>query len=251
MYSVSQRARTYKQPRGGYLRHKDFVTTTYECESHLFPNENINPSLVGMTVDYMTRHQMGSPLDNVFRISLSGAARIHQADSAKSLMNGITNLDDDSIINACKLVGYDVCFRAGPSAFRPIENIHPDANTIFNIRTMINRSITFWEENGPIIKDGFTFEGGYTDIISSGDGDFLTENTLWDFKVSKDIPKSRYRLQLLIYYIMGCHSVHSEFQNVHYLGLFNPRLNTSYVIDVRTIDKKIINEVSTEVIGYK
>ena len=30
----------------------------------------------------------------------------------------------------------------------------------------------------------FTFEG-YTSIIDSGDGDFLTEDTLWDFKVFK------------------------------------------------------------------
>ena len=49
----------------------------------------------------------------------------------------------------------------------------------------------------------FTFEGGYTNIVSSGDGDYLTEDTLWDFKVSKEEPKSKYTLQLLMYYIMG------------------------------------------------
>ena len=48
---------------------------------------------------------------------------------------------------------------------------------------MVLRSLAFIENYGPIIKDGFTFEGGYTDIVSSGDGDYLTENTLWDFKV--------------------------------------------------------------------
>ena len=72
-------------------------------------------------------------------------------------------------------------------------------------------------------KDGFTFEGGYTDIVSSGDGDYLTEDTLWDFKVSKEEPKSKYTLQLLMYYIMGCHSIHPEFQKIEKLGIFNPR----------------------------
>ena len=39
---------------------------------------------------------------------------------------------------------------------------------------MVKRSLAFWKEYGPITKDGFTFEGGYTDIVSSGDGDYLT-----------------------------------------------------------------------------
>lgn len=67
----------------------------------------------------------------------------------------------------------------------------------------MNRGIKFFDQYGPITLDGFVFVGGYTDIVSSGDGDFLTKDTLWDFKVSKDKPKSAHTLQLLMYYIMG------------------------------------------------
>jgi hypothetical protein len=49
---------------------------------------------------------------------------------------------------------------------------------------MVERSLKFVEEYGPIILEGFTFEGGYTDIVQAGDGDFITEDTLWDFKVT-------------------------------------------------------------------
>lgn len=83
------------------------------------------------------------------------------------------------------MVGYDVCFRAGIIGYKPVEEINPDKDTIENIVTMINRSLSFWKEYGPITKDGFTFEGGYTDTISTGDGDYLTKDTLWDFKVSR------------------------------------------------------------------
>ena len=41
--------------------------------------------------------------------------------------------------------------------------------------------------------------GGYTDKITSGDGDFLTVDTLWDFKVLKANIKSQHTLQLLVY----------------------------------------------------
>lgn len=111
----------------------------------------------------------------------------------------------------------------GVIGYKPVEEIKPDSDTIENIVIMVKRSLTFWKEYGPITKDGFTFEGGYTDIVSSGDGDYLTEDTLWDFKVSKEEPKSKYTLQLLMYYIMGGHSIHPEFQKIEKLGIFNPR----------------------------
>jgi len=38
---------------------------------------------------------------------------------------------------------------------------------------MVNRNMTFWKKYGLIAQDGFTFEA---------DGDFLTTDTLWDFK---------------------------------------------------------------------
>jgi hypothetical protein len=75
------------------------------------------------------------------------------------------------------------------------------------------------------LLDGFTFEGGYTDTVSKGDGDLTTADTLWDFKVSKAKVKKEYTLQLLMYWRMGLHSVHPEFQGIKYLGIYNPRLN--------------------------
>ena len=169
---------------------------------------------------------------------------------ATSLLADIKGLDKKSITNACKLVGYDVCFRAGIIGYKPVEEINPDKDTIENIVTMINHSLSFWKEYGPITKDGFTFEGGYTDTISTGDGDYLTKDTLWDFKVSKDEPKPKYTLQLLVYYIMGMHSIHKEFKSIKNLGIYNPRMNKVYTVSIDTIPQSVINEVSKDVIGY-
>ena len=73
---------------------------------------------------------------------------------------------------------------------------------------------------------------------------------MWDFKVSKDEPKPKYTLQLLVYYIMGIHSVHKEFKSIKKLGIYNPRMNKVYTIDIDSISTDVIEEVSTEVIGY-
>lgn len=115
---------------------------------------------------------------------------------------------------------------------------------------MVTRSLAFFDEYGPIVLDGFTFEGGYTATVQTGDGDFLTADTLWDFKVSAAPPKSDHTLQVLMYYLMGKHSIHPELRAPTHLGIFNPRLNTAYRIAEALIPEDTIADVERHVIGY-
>jgi hypothetical protein len=250
MYSVTQRIKAIKQPRGGYIKPKEFIVINVDSAEELKSNENIHANLVGLAVDYMTRFITGTPKENVFKISLRGAQMLGEENHARKLLDGIKAIDESSISNACKLSGYDVCVRAGVVGYSPVQNIAPDRETIANIKIMIMRSINFLKEYGPITMDGFTFQGGYTEIVSTGDGDYLTADTLWDFKVSKNAPTNAHTLQLLMYYIMGIHSIHEQFKGIKNLGIFNPRLNNVYLLDIRKIPEEIINQVSSDVIGY-
>ena len=250
MYSVTRRIASVKQPYGGYIKRTDFKETQLKDIYKLHPKENIVPSLVGTAVDYMTRFIMGTPVEMAFNISIKGADYADEEDNANELIKRITGLNKESITAACKLSGYDVCYRAGMGAYRPVSMINPDDDTIDNIMIMINRSISFWDIYGPIVLDGFTFEGGYTRLVSSGDGDYLTKDTLWDFKILKNDPSSKYTLQLLMYYILGKHSIHKEFDSIKYLGFYNPRLNVVYRYPVTAIPKHTIETVSHDVLGY-
>lgn len=250
MASVTQRIKQIKQPRGGYINPREFMVIPNHDNITLYQDENISPGLIGTAVDYLTRFCAGASPREAFQISLLGAALIHDSDHAENMLRNVSGLDDASIVNACRLSGYDVCYRAGTKGYRSVDGITPDSNTIANIRNMTNRSMRFLSEYGPVIKDGFTFEGGYTDIVNTGDGDFLTATTLWDLKVSKKAPTSSHTLQLLMYYIMGMNSIHKEFNSIKSLGIYNPRLNTVYALEVNKIDSSIIDEVSSKIIGY-
>lgn len=250
MNSVTQRIKSVKQPRGGYLKPRDFLALDQNDGIELEAEENPTYQLIGITVDYMTRYMLGVSPEESFRISLLGAAMINQEKQAAMLLSQISKgLDDSSIISAYTLTGYDVCLRMGSFGYRPVSP--PEPAVIVNIRTMVNRSLTFLQQYGPVIMKGFTFRGGYTDMISSGDGDYLTKDTLWDLKVSKKPPNKDHTLQLLIYYLMGKHSIHPEFQSIKNLGIFNPRLNKIYLLKVDSIDQDVIDYVSTEIIGYE
>ncbi|SEF58297.1 hypothetical protein [Lachnospira multipara] len=201
---------------------------------------------------------------------------------AKGFMKSIKGLDDQSINYACMLATFDSYFRV---SIRNAEmstqffEIELDKDTISNIRIMVGRSIRFYNKYGPIVKDGFTFEpqwfldlsdekknnidnslirrlnlegkwGGYTGEVMSGDGDFLTEDTLWDFKVSKYKPKAKNTMQLLMYWIMGQHSGQEIYKNITKIGIYNPRLGEIYILDIKKISEDVIKEIERNILCY-
>lgn len=249
--SVTGRIQQVKQPRGGYIKPSLLSTIQLgEGIEELNAEENVHPTLVGLAVDYLTRFTTGTEIGKSFAISLLGAKMVHKKKDATQLVKSIEGLDDTSIKNAIKLSGFDACYRAGVVAYDPAK-VEPDECTVENIRKMVKRAQTFLKQYGPKVLDGFTFEGGYTDIVSSGDGDFTTGDTIWDFKVSKAPPKKEHTLQLLMYWRMGVHSRKPEFDTIKYLGIYNPRLNRVYRIAVADIPQSVIDEVDYTVIGYK
>ena len=254
MYSVSKRAKEYKQPRGGFLPPSTFEKIKLEDGVEL-KEENISPSITGTVVDYMVRFLNGDSINEAFNIPIMGGKLIKKEDIVNELLNNIVGVDENSIISACKVVSFDAVARAGLIAYKPIDEINPDKNTIFNIQTMIKRCQTFIDTYGPIVDRGMTFLGGYTNVVSSGDADFMTKDTIWDLKVSKNTINSSQTLQLLMYYLMGCRTlklnIDYDFKNkIKKIGFYNPRLNEIYLKNIFDIDTKIIKEVEEQVIGY-
>lgn len=249
--SVKQRIENIKQPIGGYIKPSWFTKTSLDnCAEALNPDENIPPGIVGSTVDYLTRFLTGATVEDAFLISKKGAENVGKTRLLNDLLSKVCGLNDSSIIAAVRLSGFDVAYRAA-SYYKPVECLTPDQSTIENIRTMVERSLNFFYIFGPVIAGGLTFEGGYTKCIGSGDGDFLTDDTLWDFKVSKQGLQSKHTLQIFIYWRMGMHSIYREkYNNVRYLGVYNPRQNVVYRLNIDKIPEETIMAVDTKVIGY-
>lgn len=260
MGSVTKRIGEITQPRGGYIKLSQFTVHSLKGEFALNEAENVHPSIVGMVVDYLTRFALGANASDAFAAPLVGAnmaenlfQQRNAIQKANALLSEIKRVDNIAIVNACKLATYDVWLRNPMEAMmvKGADDTNPDKDTVQNIKILVYRSLLFWQTYGPIVKDGFTFEPhGYTKVVDSGDGDYLTADTLWDFKVSKSKPSSKHTLQLLMYWIMGKHSGQKIFQNIRKLGIFNPRRNEAYLIDVSTIPDQVIETVERDVICY-
>ena len=191
---------------------------------------------------------------------------------AFDLLEDINGIDDRSIKKACKLVTFDVWKRNplhAPFA-SGYSTTSPNRHTIRNIQHMVRTAHQFDELFGPITKFKCTFEppnsnpsamiemlqresgsyGGYTPTVSSGDGDFLTVDTIWDIKCINGRINSKHTLQLLMYYIMGKHSKQEIYDSVEKLGIYNPRLGVIQVLDTNRIPPEIIINVEKYIFKY-
>ncbi len=254
MLSVKERIKSITQPRFGYLPRESFQVITYDdglSVNTSSPSYLAYATIQGSAVDYLTRFLCGTQKEQAFAIPLLGAQIVDETDKAIELLKKIRGLDTSSIIAACQLAGYDVAFRRGEAFFTGTQRIKPHKTIVDNIKTMVRRSLTFLERHKPVVAVGFTFEGGYTNLVSTGDGDFLTTDGLWDFKTSQREPTAEDTLQILMYYILGYHSVHPEFKLIETIGVFNPYLFRSYEIRIDDIPEKVLCQVSHDVLGFK
>ena len=278
--SVTRAVKATKQPRGGYLNPKKMAVVQLDDGKILADAENIYAGTVGTAVDYLSRYVTSGDAEAAFHISLLGAQGVGQEAQARRLLARLDkDLSDVCVTAACQLVGYDVVYRAG-ALVKPVDEILPDCVTIENIRVMVIRAVTFFEQYGPVLADGFEFgwrdpncsfpQGGYTLKVASGDGDFLTDGILWDFKVSKNPLMKDHTLQLLMYAVMAivAHGRYMSLKNagqlsgevpayiehgfdaIRKIGIFNPRLNQVYTYDLAS-DISLLVTIGQEVIGYE
>lgn len=250
-YTVTQRIRVIQQPAGGYIPVSAMSIKQYRDIFSLNSKENISANYVGLAVDYLTRFRVTGNVKEAFDIPILGAKILfHYYGMRKKFMHCVELLESvkaGDISSAVQLTAYDDVYRAG---IIDLPTLLPDEVTIDNIKIMVNRGVSFLKRFSEI-KTGLTFEGGYTNIVVNGDCDYVTDNSLIDFKVLRGNVTNNHTLQILMYYLMGLHSIHSsEFQKVKWLALFNPRKNVVYYINVRRIPEVVIDEVSRKVIGY-
>lgn len=258
LLSVTQRVKSVSQPINGYVPKSLFEVEKYNDGNSVKEVNVALTSIQGLVVDYLTRFMLFDNKEKAFNIPIKGALyldRIYGDDSeykkVYSLLDKVKGLDKQSILSACKIVCYDCVYRVGIKSYQPAEKIVFEEVLLDNIPILVNRSLNFLKRIGIVIDSEFTFEGGYTELVSSGDGDYLTKDTLIDLKVSKNEFSSKWSLQLLMYYLLGIHSNNKKFLNINKLCVFNSYKNESYICNIKDISDKSKYKVSCDVLGYK
>ena len=248
--AVTSRIRRVAQPPDGYLPLSLFDEVRLADPVPLYAFEDVPADVTGLAVDYLSRVARGVPARDAFRVPLAGARLVGRSADAERLLAMVDGFSDRSVRAACLLCGFDAASRRGPARWRAGRVVDPGPATVYNVRRMVARTLRFMDRMGPVVWEGFTFDGGYTDRVTSGDGDLLTADGLWDLKVSRWPPNPTYTLQLLVYWRLGLHSTHPEYLGVRRLGLYNARSDTMWSVPVARIGADAVRAVERDVIGY-
>lgn len=252
-YTVSSRARSYVQPKSGFIPPVLFVSKKYNDGKRLNYKENIEARYLGEAVDYLTRYRITGDAEEAFDISIRGVNIMYQETGNKTLRDYardcFSRIKKDDVAAAIQLSAFDDAYRAGKF---DIPQLEPDKDTVENVDIMTNRGVEFLQNSSNQIYPGLDFRGAYTDIIVNGDCDYVTDNSIIDFKVIRGEISEKYTLQILMYYLMGLHSKHKEiFEKLEWLAFFNPRKNLVYYHRISNIPESVLDEVARKVIGYK
>ena len=255
-----------------FLKLSDFEKIQLDDRIVLNKKENLDASIVGRTVDYMSRLAYSHDFKKSFYLPLIGLAIAAERkkdntffyETLEILWKDMSAdvLSDKAITATCRLASFDVWERNPSQAikYHNIESINPDHETAQNIRCLLKRTLYFYNRerifyNRDTVKfdDGY-LEGGFTDTVGKGDFDFLTSDTLFDLKVVQEATLKRsakkYILQILMYWIIGKHSGNEVFKDITKIGFFNPRSNAAYVLNMSKVSPDIIRFVEDYVICY-
>lgn len=263
---MTERVKQIDQPWGGYVRRRDMdeipmVEELVGSEGEQIEFDGFSGGLVGSAVDYLFRLRLGLSPEEAFHIPLVGMERFGSANHVNlgktrdRLLAEVDDpqLGDDSVAAALCLAGYDVWARTDGVGYDPRFPERADEYTIADVREMVNRCVCFDERFLRITDTGLYFPGGYTEIVSSGDADYMNPFCLLDLKTATRPPQKDATLQLLMYFIMARHSIILEpkYEWLTTIGIFNPRLNRAWFKDVWELGSDLIRFIEEEVLGYE
>ena len=246
MASLTKHIKASKQPADGYIPVSAFTYKKHNSYTvaDLYKNENI----ILPAVQYILQMYISENVDKnllMIETALRNAPFTNKNELIKQFYNGIASKNPiASAEYAVKLANIEVMFRLVTLP----DKAEPDIQILESVSLMSERCKDFFGRSVKLC--GFDFEGGYSERITSGNGGYLTNDTLWIITVSDSVT-SYDTLLVSVQYIMGLHSYISPyFKKLKRLGIYNPRLDAEYTLNICDIPKKVIQEISKHIIQY-
>lgn len=238
-------------------------------------DEQIDAALAGTTIDYLTRlvicHDATAFDFLIERIHDPHLLRlIHKWKGyIKSGTTTIENLSIDKLRIAIEICTYEQQFRCGS-----IHRINPelesiDQATLNNFKIMLTRASNFFKRYGqPKVMDfscaigddsiaNDLFKLNHEDVnkmsgVIYGDGDYLSNTTLTDFKAYKnDEISSFWSRQILLYYMglneteLAEHGVNKN--DINFLVDYNPRYDRVFEFDLSMISEMELSDFTNQI----
>lgn len=281
MSSVSELIERIEQPAFGILPVSYFEKKELKQDSYAVSEKSSIPAThLGLIVDYCVKYILGVKLSDILHVEYAGYAehirvsavrfydsvseqaltQIYIEDERKNIclsdfVSKVENAEtfDEFVTNMLYVIQYGDFIRNIRFAYDRVGEVFDaklSEEELRNILIFFMRTQS-WVKTFDKVIPMYKFKPyGYNNTVTSGEGDFCTDKTLWDLKVSNGEPTTKDTLQLLIYYIMAKRSGNKIYKNIDSIGVYNPKLDSTWLCRIDRINPKIIRDVSN-IIGFK
>ncbi len=248
MASLIKQIRTSIQPHGGYIPISAFSYKQHSGNTITLCCKNTDENIIRLAVEYLLKIHISENTDKnylMIETALRDVPCKNRSELIKKFYEGITSQNPTTATEyAIKLAYIEAYCKFGTLP----KNSNPDIEALKDVSAMSERCRSFFGSSINIC--GFDFEGGYSECITSGNGGYLSSDTLWNVTVSDSVTCFD-TLLVLVQYIMGLHSYNSRFlKKIKRLGIYNPRLDAEYTLNISDVAEKVIEDVSKNIIGY-
>lgn len=235
-------------------------------------------SSIGLIIDYLTRFYWTNNIEYSFDITIRGFKDIvekyklknknyvkEKLESIKKSFERNKEFNQHSIQASYQIVRFDAAYRAGYFNENWVNknkindlDLMPSylvINTLNALKRLIDfigtlKQVKFYLTFQNDKDKNLDLDFGYSFFIKSGDGDFCDGDTLYDIKCSKNIPTENDTLQLIIYFILAKHSEQQIYDNLKFIALVNPILNTIWKYDVSKFNNQLYKELEKNLLGF-
>ncbi|GCE64007.1 hypothetical protein MHSWG343_10150 [Candidatus Mycoplasma haematohominis] len=230
----------------------------------------LDARLIGLTVEYLSKYLCGWDVQEaittfknnlVLLESMSQEHFEHYLQTAEKLnQEEDRQLSNDLISDFMNLSAYDRIYRAGAGVEAVVElqnSNKPSEEEFEYITQLINRSMEFLKKCEPMFKHPLKFRPEtfkHCSHLSNADGDFYSDLTILDFKVTKyNGVYSDDCLQVLTYWLLQRlenNLSNSKFdKEIEYIMIFNPNYNALYTCKVEDVTEEMIDFICERIMG--
>ena len=249
MATISSIIPEIHQPKNGLLPINIFDRNKLNDPNTLNKVPQKMEKIIYNTVNCLVRYFLKRDAVSAFEPCYLGASFIREEHKAQMIAKKVTGLDDTSIIACVHLASYEECLRS-VSEYRYIDDREISAEIIKNIKVLFNRIMSFMSRYGSKIIYNHSLEGGYSDVIDTGVVPFVTSESLLMLSFNEVEPTPEETLEMLIYFVMGRHSIYPTLKEIKYVSFFNPITNTFYRCSAALISGTAMTLVEEKVLKY-
>lgn len=243
------------KPYNAHFHIRNFIRQRHGNDTELpVGSERIDPPTVATAVHYLTRWVLSAvPARQVFELAYNAAVLVGQEEEAKSCIRDLDaapqRLKARTVEAAVKLSVYEAVCRQGVSYFNRLAYPAPYEYELKHIADLVNRAKKFFLSQG-IIKTQITFDGVNTRHHLKGAVSYLSDDTLWEMKVSKNLhPTSADKIALIVYLIMLRREGRDITNSITKIGLYQANINQSCVFDINTLDPDVYDDIERLIYG--